>query len=137
MTSSNVHALVRVVMYVEELAEFEIASSTIVFGEMIGEGQFGKVFDGALTRQVKSFAKATRVAVKLVGATMDVNEQSAFLKEALRMTKFVHPHIVQLIGVCFKETPSFIVLEYMSGGDLKGYLRDCAPHGMLVCHTGR
>ena len=112
------------------LEVFEIPSSSISFGSMLGEGQFGKVFEGVMvTEQDKP---AIRVAVKMLGQGLDVSEQNAFLKEALRMTKFNHPHIVRLLGVCFKEQPSFIVLEHMSRGDLKQYLRESCQDGQAA-----
>jgi serine/threonine protein kinase len=47
------------------------------------------------------------------------------MAEASRMRSLQHPNIVQLLGVCFRTTPSFIVLQYMPRGDLKTYLRRC------------
>ena len=50
-----------------------------------------------------------------------------FLTEALIMSKFHHPNIVHLIGVCFDKHPRFIVLELLAGGDLKTFLRESRP----------
>lgn len=50
-----------------------------------------------------------------------------FLMEALIMSKFAHPNIVHFIGVCFDKLPRFIVLELLSGGDLKSFLREARP----------
>ena len=50
-----------------------------------------------------------------------------FLMEALIMSKFNHPNIVQFIGVCFDKHPRFIVLELLAGGDLKTFLRESRP----------
>lgn len=47
--------------------------------------------------------------------------------EALIMSKFNHPNIVHLIGVCFDKHPRYIVLELLSGGDLKTFLRESRP----------
>lgn len=47
-----------------------------------------------------------------------------FLMEALIMSKFKHRNIVRFIGVCFEKMPRFIVLELLSGGDLKTFLRE-------------
>ena len=43
------------------------------------------------------------------------------------MGNFDHPNVVSLLGICFKEKPHFIVLEYMEGGELKQFLRDIRP----------
>ena len=116
------------IIFLDGLEVFEIPSSSITFGDALGEGQFGKVFEGHMM-SAASTGSPLRVAVKMLGDGLDISEQNSFLKEALRMTKFNHPHIVRLLGVCFKETPSFIVLEHMSGGDLKQYLRDSCQDG--------
>lgn len=46
-----------------------------------------------------------------------------FLKEASIMKKVRHPNLVQLLGVCTRELPFFIVTEYMPKGNLLDYLR--------------
>ena len=51
---------------------------------------------------------------------MDAKE---FLKEASVMKKVRHPCLVQLLGVCTRELPFFIVTEYMPKGNLLDYLR--------------
>ena len=50
-----------------------------------------------------------------------------FQMEALIMSKFSHTNIVHFIGVCFDQLPNFIVLELLSGGDLKSFLREARP----------
>ena len=56
--------------------------------------------------------------------TTDANE---FLKEAAVMKQVRHPNLVQLLGVCTRELPFFIVTEYMEKGNLLDYLR--GPEG--------
>ena len=55
---------------------------------------------------------------------MDAQE---FLKEANVMKQVRHPNLVQLLGVCTRELPFFIITEYMSKGNLLDYLR--GPEG--------
>ena len=43
------------------------------------------------------------------------------------MSKFHHANIVHFIGICFDKHPRFIVLELLSGGDLKTFLRESRP----------
>ena len=50
-------------------------------------------------------------------------EAKEFLKEASVMKKVRHPCLVQLLGVCTRELPFFIVTEYMPKGNLLDYLR--------------
>ena len=39
---------------------------------------------------------------------------------------------MRLIGVCFERMPRYIVLELLSGGDLKNFLRDNRPKGVRI-----
>jgi anaplastic lymphoma kinase len=64
------------------------------------------------------------VAVKTLPELSTGQAESDFLMEAAIMSKFNHPNIVHLIGVCFDRHPRFIVLELLAGGDLKNFLRE-------------
>lgn len=48
-------------------------------------------------------------------------------------SKFSHQNIVRCIGVSLQAMPRFILLELMTGGDLKSFLRETRPR--LVRHT--
>ena len=39
------------------------------------------------------------------------------------MKQVRHPNLVQLLGVCTRELPFFIITEYMAKGNLLDYLR--------------
>ena len=49
---------------------------------------------------------------------------SDFLEEASIMKEMKHPNLVQLLGVCTREPPFYIVTEFMSRGNLLDYLRN-------------
>jgi abelson tyrosine-protein kinase 1 len=49
---------------------------------------------------------------------------SDFLEEAAIMKDLRHPNLVQLLGVCTREPPYYIVTEFMSKGNLLEYLRN-------------
>ena len=46
-----------------------------------------------------------------------------FMEEASIMKAMKHPNLVQLLGVCTREPPFYIVTEFMSRGNLLDYLR--------------
>lgn len=48
---------------------------------------------------------------------------SDFLEEAAIMKEMKHQNLVQLLGVCTREPPFYIVTEFMSKGNLLDYLR--------------
>lgn len=46
-----------------------------------------------------------------------------FLEEAAIMKEMKHSNLVQLIGVCTREPPFYIITEFMSHGNLLDFLR--------------
>ena len=50
---------------------------------------------------------------------------SKIIAEALLLSKLHHPHIVELLGLCSLVQPFYIVVEFMAGGSLDGYLLAC------------
>ena len=47
-----------------------------------------------------------------------------FVEESLKMSRFKHPHVMSLIGVCLDAGPApYIVMPYMANGCLLDYLR--------------
>lgn len=67
-----------------------------------------------------------------------------FLEEAAIMKEMKHRNLVQLLGVCTREPPFYIITEFMSKGNLLDYLRNesksqidqrCCPdaHGHTNC----
>lgn len=48
-----------------------------------------------------------------------------FLEEAALMKELKHTNLVQLLGVCTREPPFFIITEFMSNGNLLDFLRSC------------
>ncbi|XP_040854003.1 leukocyte tyrosine kinase receptor-like isoform X3 [Ochotona curzoniae] len=51
-----------------------------------------------------------------------------FLMEALIISKFSHRNIVRCVGLSLRAAPRLILLELMSGGDMKSFLRHSRPH---------
>uniref|UniRef100_A0A8C4NBJ3 non-specific protein-tyrosine kinase n=2 Tax=Eptatretus burgeri TaxID=7764 RepID=A0A8C4NBJ3_EPTBU len=83
----------------------------------LGGGQYGEVYEGVWKRYNLTVAVKT-----LKEDTMAVEE---FLKEAAVMKEIKHPNLVQLLGVCTREPPFYIVTEFMPRGNLLDYLREC------------
>ncbi|XP_060797300.1 megakaryocyte-associated tyrosine-protein kinase isoform X2 [Neoarius graeffei] len=85
--------------------------SKLTWGESIGNGEFGAVFQGEYMGR--------KVAVKNIKS--DVTAQ-AFLDETSVMTKLQHKNLVQLLGVIL-HNGLHIITEFMAKGDLVNYLR--------------
>lgn len=85
--------------------------SKLTLGEVLGQGEFGAVFEGEYAGQ--------RVAVKNIKC--DVTAQ-AFLEETSVMTGLHHKNLVQLLGVIL-HNGLHIVTELMTKGNLVNFLR--------------
>ena len=59
---------------------------------------------------------------RLQEATMNLAD---FLDEATVMKDMMHPNLVQLLGVCTREPPFYIITEFMSNGNLLDFQVNC------------
>ena len=52
------------------------------------------------------------------------SDLNSLIQESLKMSKFHHPNVIKLIGVCIDmgESP-YIVMPYMTNGSLQSYLK--------------
>ena len=51
------------------------------------------------------------------------SDKDKLLKEVANMLSFTHPNVMTLIGVCFDEEISLIIMPYMSNGTVLGYVK--------------
>ncbi|NXF04409.1 ROS1 kinase, partial [Smithornis capensis] len=91
--------------------------------KLLGSGVFGEVYEGTVVDILGDGSGESKVAVKTLKKGATDHEKSEFLKEAHLMSKFDHPHILKLLGVCLLNEPQYLILELMEGGDLLNYLR--------------
>ncbi|XP_070532461.1 tyrosine-protein kinase ABL1-like isoform X2 [Ptychodera flava] len=96
--------------------DWEIERTEIVMKHKLGGGQYGEVYEAVWKKHNKTVAVKT-----LKEETMQVEE---FLKEASVMKEIRHPNLVQLLGVCTREPPFYIITEFMPHGNLLDYLRE-------------
>ncbi|NXG06558.1 ROS1 kinase, partial [Sakesphorus luctuosus] len=92
--------------------------------KLLGSGAFGEVYEGTAVDILADGSGESKVAVKTLKKGATDLEKSEFLKEAHLMSKFDHPHILKLLGVCLLNEPQYLILELMEGGDLLSYLRE-------------
>uniref|UniRef100_A0A3B4XW81 receptor protein-tyrosine kinase n=1 Tax=Seriola lalandi dorsalis TaxID=1841481 RepID=A0A3B4XW81_SERLL len=91
----------------------------------LGHGAFGEVYEG-LAVGIPGEPSPLQVAVKTLPEVCSEQDELDFLMEAL-IIKFSHQNIVRCIGVSLQAMPRFILLELMTGGDLKTFLRETRP----------
>ena len=102
------------------LESIEIPKESLVIVKELGEGQFGKVFEGNLRLNPEGGIK--KVAIKLL-SKVEHSAQDHFFLEAMTMRKFSHPHIIKLIGIISRADPISLVMEIAHYGELRGFLK--------------
>uniref|UniRef100_A0A672MLW4 Insulin-like growth factor 1 receptor n=1 Tax=Sinocyclocheilus grahami TaxID=75366 RepID=A0A672MLW4_SINGR len=107
-------------MYVPD--EWEVAREKITMCRELGQGSFGMVYEGIAKGVVKDEPE-TRVAIKTVNESASMRERIEFLNEASVMKEFNCHHVVRLLGVVSQGQPTLVIMELMTRGDLKSYLR--------------
>ncbi|KAK0082840.1 hypothetical protein PV325_009767 [Microctonus aethiopoides] len=100
--------------------EWEINRTDIVMRHKLGGGQYGDVYEAVWKRYNMTVAVKT-----LKEDTMALKD---FLEEAAIMKEMKHRNLVQLLGVCTREPPFYIITEFMSKGNLLDYLRNENKH---------
>ncbi|XP_008328737.1 insulin receptor-like [Cynoglossus semilaevis] len=106
--------------------EWEVPREKIMVMRELGQGSFGMVYEG-IAKDIVKGDPDTRVAVKTVNESASLRERIEFLNEASVMKAFSCHHVVRLLGVVSKGQPTLVVMELMTHGDLKSYLRSLRP----------
>ncbi|CAH8630348.1 unnamed protein product [Schistosoma curassoni] len=96
----------------------EVRIGNYIIGETLGVGTFGKVKVGIHK------STGVQVAVKIVNRdkikALDV--AGKLRREILNLWLFRHPHIIKLYQVISTPTDIFMIMEYVSGGELFDYI---------------
>uniref|UniRef100_A0A3B1J7U9 Tyrosine-protein kinase receptor n=1 Tax=Astyanax mexicanus TaxID=7994 RepID=A0A3B1J7U9_ASTMX len=111
---------------VYEPDEWEVPRDKISLLRELGQGSFGMVYEG-IAKDIVKGEPQTHVAVKTVNESASLRERIEFLNEASVMKAFSCHHVVRLLGVVSKGQPTLVVMELMTHGDLKSYLRCLRP----------
>ncbi|CAK8691833.1 unnamed protein product [Clavelina lepadiformis] len=95
---------------------WKLRHDDIELKDQLGKGHFGVVYKGFLR------SKNQWVAVKTYTMEQDAAMREMFLKEARITEDYDHPNIVKVIGASIERQPLYIVMELLTGGDLKKHL---------------
>lgn len=96
------------------LAEMERATDRFNESKVIGEGGFGRVYQGTLE-------DGTMVAVKVL-KRHDHQGGREFLAEIEMLSRLHHRNLVKLIGICTEENARCLVYELISNGSVESHL---------------
>ncbi|XP_061638826.1 tyrosine-protein kinase Srms [Phyllopteryx taeniolatus] len=92
----------------------------------LGEGHFGEVWEALWTAENK------RVAVKML--KQEDTKQDEFVKEVQALKSLNHPKLIQLLAMCSRGEPVYIVTELMCKGSLKSYLASAEGQVLTSAH---
>ncbi|XP_044740793.1 insulin-like receptor isoform X2 [Chrysoperla carnea] len=106
--------------------DWEVPRKKIELLRELGQGSFGMVYEGVAHDVVKGVSQM-RCAIKTVNEHATDRERIEFLNEASVMKAFDTAHVVRLLGVVSQGQPTLVIMELMSNGDLKSYLRSHRP----------
>ncbi|XP_076834752.1 tyrosine-protein kinase receptor isoform X2 [Brachyhypopomus gauderio] len=104
----------------------EVPRKNITLLRALGHGAFGEVYEGQVLG-MNGDNTTMQVAIKTLPEICSEQDEMDFLMEALIMSKFNHQNIVRCIGVSLQILPRFILLELMTEGDMKSFLRQNRP----------
>ncbi|TSN67142.1 ALK tyrosine kinase receptor [Bagarius yarrelli] len=104
----------------------EVPRRNITLLRALGHGAFGEVYEGQVLGMNEDNT-VMQVAIKTLPEICSEQDEMDFLMEAIIMSKFNHQNIVRCIGVSLQILPRFILLELMTGGDMKSFLRQNRP----------
>ncbi|XP_065193031.1 uncharacterized protein LOC135824228 [Sycon ciliatum] len=108
--------------HLQQPAYQQITRSSITIGKELGAGEFGVVTVGKLSMM----GQHVPVAVKILKVS-SVEAKKTLLQEAALMGQFYHSNVVRLVGVVTQSDPVMVILELMSGGNLRSYLHQLMP----------
>ncbi|XP_052789202.1 discoidin domain-containing receptor 2-like isoform X2 [Mya arenaria] len=125
-----------------ELSVVEFPRENLRFVEVLGEGQFGEVHlceaadigeylhdDYTMARNAN---RPVLVAVKMLRKGADDRARADFQKEIKIMSQLKDANIVRVLGVCVREEPLCMIVEYMKYGDLNQFLLDHVPESPMA-----
>ncbi|KAK4579280.1 hypothetical protein RGQ29_029094 [Quercus rubra] len=98
------------------LLEVQVATHNFDSKRLVGEGGFGKVYEGSLQNGMK-------VAVKRSDSKHGQGLPE-FKTEILVLSRIRHRHLVSLIGYCDEGSEMILVFEFMEKGSLREHLYD-------------
>ncbi|XP_005316966.2 leukocyte tyrosine kinase receptor [Ictidomys tridecemlineatus] len=105
----------------------EVSPANVTLLRALGHGAFGEVYEG-LVIGLPGDSSPLQVAIKTLPDLCSHQDELDFLMEALIISKFSHQNIVRCVGLSLRAVPRLILLELMSGGDMKSFLRQSRPN---------
>ncbi|XP_065217235.1 fibroblast growth factor receptor 2-like [Planococcus citri] len=103
---------------------WEYPRQNLRIGKILGEGEFGQVFQAQATNISGRENEIVIVAVKMLKDDHNDTDMMDLVSE-MEIMKLLgnHPNILRLIGCCSQRGPLYVITEYAQNGNLKNFLR--------------
>ena len=105
----------------------EMRRETVRFLKDLGEGEFGKLYRGEVVEKGDGDQTTRPILAKILRSSSSSNNRESFLRQAETWSKFSHPNVISIIGVCYNGPPTCILYECVEYGSLYDYLVDNSP----------
>ncbi|KAJ8247128.1 hypothetical protein GJAV_G00259070 [Gymnothorax javanicus] len=118
--------------------DWDFNRESLVLGKRLGEGCFGQVVMAKAYGLNKSHPEeAVTVAVKMLKDDASDKDLADLVSEMELMKGMdKHKNIINLLGVCTRNGPLYVLVEFASKGSLREYLRTRRPPGMDCIFDG-
>ena len=109
--------------------EFEIAGAREGKPRLLGEGSFGKTFEGIRSDTVAGGVIQDHVAIKVLSPDLLSSEAKRFqfIQELVALTKFKHSNLIHYIRCGEENGEVYYAMELCRGGDLAKLVRRYGP----------
>ncbi|XP_076869575.1 receptor-type tyrosine-protein kinase FLT3-like isoform X2 [Brachyhypopomus gauderio] len=108
--------------------KWEFPRENLELGKELGSGAFGMVMQ-ATAYGISEPGVSMQVAVKMLKDKHQAVEKEALMSE-LKMLSHIghHTNIVNLLGACTGQGPTYLIFQYCCHGDLLNYLKSSREH---------
>lgn len=115
--------------------EIALAQLSVYEGDLVGEGEFGRVLSGRLTQRQRGNVQTPAVDV-VVKQAKGSDGRESLRWEAAVLNQFHHPHIVQLLGVVTSRHQTMMVIEFCHHLSVEFCIEYLAQEGYLGMSQG-
>ncbi|CAH3116792.1 unnamed protein product [Pocillopora meandrina] len=104
----------------------EMRRETVRFIKDVGEGEFGKLYKGEVLEKVEGI-QTRAILAKVLRNSSSARNRETFLRQAETWSKFSHPNVISIVGMCYNGPPTCILYECVEYGTLHDYLVENSP----------
>lgn len=105
----------------------EMRRETVRFLKDVGEGEFGKLYKGEVLEKLEGIQTTRAIFAKVLRNSSSASNRETFLRQAETWSKFSHPNVISIVGMCYNGPPTCILYECVEYGTLYDYLVENSP----------